>query len=80
MNRSVIGYLALPAGVTAVLGGIHLSHDTTAVGLLTILVGIALVFVAFRALRAPTPEPSERVEPGATPTAIEQAPHTPPPQ
>ena len=56
MNKSFLGYLSLPAGGTAVLGGIHLSHDYAVIGALTIIVGIALVLVAFRALRAHTAE------------------------
>lgn len=56
MSKTLLGYVSLPAGLTAVLGGIHLSHDTAVIGVLTILVGIALVLVAFRALRAPTAE------------------------
>ena len=55
MNKNILGYVCLPACVASVLGGIHLSHDTTALGVLTIFVGVALVLVAFRALRAPTP-------------------------
>jgi hypothetical protein len=55
MNKQILGYVCLPAGVAAVLGGIHLSHDTAVIGALTVLVGVALVLLAFRALRAPTP-------------------------
>lgn len=83
MNKHLLGYVSLPVGLTAVLGGIHLSHDSSVIGALTIVIGVALVLVAFRALRAPTAGRTDGPAPpaeDATSKATGPEPHTPPPR
>lgn len=54
--KHVLGYVCVPAGVVALVGGLHLSHDSTALGAATLAGAVALLVIAFRLLRVKAAE------------------------
>lgn len=68
MNKDLLGFVLLPAGLAAVLGGLWRSAEDRTVGTAGMIIGIVLIVFAYRFLRP------------ATSPATEQEPQTPPPQ